>query len=131
MFRKLEDAYEFAPMPLRITLAALFLYAGIVKLMDLGMVSGFFGSLGIPMPGILGPLVAVLETIGGAFLLLGVLTRLSSMVLAIILVVATIVTFDAANIGTSLQLIALIGGLLTLMFSGPGRWSLDEKFFWE
>jgi putative oxidoreductase len=131
MFRKLEDAYEFAPMPLRVTLAALFLYAGIVKLMDLGMVSGFFGTLGIPMPGVLGPLVAILETLGGAFLLLGFLTRLSSMVLAIILVVATIVTFDAANIGKSLQLIALIGGLLTLMFSGPGRWSLDEKFFWE
>jgi putative oxidoreductase len=133
MFKKLEDWYEFAPLPLRVTLAAMFLYAGIVKLMDLGMVAGFFGSAGIPAPAIMAPLVAVLETAGGLFLLLGLLTRASAFVLGIILVVATIVTYDPdpMKIGMTLQLISLIGGLVTLMLSGPGRLSLDEKFFWE
>jgi len=133
MFKKLEDWYEFAPLPLRVTMAALFLYAGIMKLMDLGMISGFFGSAGIPLPGIMAPLVAVLETVGGLFLLLGLWTRASAFVLGIILVVATVVTYapDPTKIGMSLQLITLIGGLVTLMLSGPGRLSLDEKFFWE
>jgi putative oxidoreductase len=133
MFKKLEDLYEFAPLPLRVALAALFLYAGIVKLMDLQMVIGFFGSAGIPMPSVLGPLVAVLETLGGAFLLLGLWTRVSAGVLAVIMVVATVVTYkpDAQSIGMSLQLIAIIGALISLKLSGPGTWSLDEKFFWE
>jgi putative oxidoreductase len=133
MFKKLEDLYEFAPLPLRVTLAAMFLYAGTVKLMDLSMVSGFFGSAGIPAPAIMAPLVAVLETAGGLFLLLGLLTRASAFVLGIILVVATVVTYDPdpMKIGMTLQLSSLIGGLVTLMLSGPGRLSLDEKFFWE
>lgn len=133
MFKKLEDLYEFAPLPLRVTLAALFLYAGIVKLMDLQMVVGFFGSAGIPIPSVLGPLVAVLETVGGAFLLLGLWTRMSAGVLAVIMVVATIVTYkpDVQSIGMSLQLVSIIGGLVALKLSGPGKWSLDEKFFWE
>lgn len=133
MFKALENAYEWAPVPLRVSMAALFLYAGIMKFMDLGMMTGFFESAGIPAPGIMAPLVAVLETVGGLLLLLGLLTRASAFVLAVILVVATVVTYDPdpIKIGMSLQLIALIGGLLALMLSGPGKWSLDEKFFWE
>lgn len=131
MFKKLEDLYEFAPLPLRVGLGAMFLYAGIMKLMGLAGVTGFFGSLGIPIPQALGPLVAVLETLGGAFLLLGLWTRISSFVLAVILVVAVAVTYDPSKVSSALQHAGLIGGLLALVLAGPGKWSLDEKFFWE
>lgn len=131
MFKKLEDLYEFAPLPLRVGLGAMFLYAGIMKFMGLAGVTGFFGSLGIPIPQALGPLVAVLETLGGAFLLLGLWTRISSFVLAVILVVAVAVTYDPSKVSSALQHAGLIGGLLALVLAGPGKWSLDEKFFWE
>ncbi len=134
MFQWFEDRYDWAQMPLRIGLAAMFLFAGIVKLMDVDMTAGFFGTMGFPAPMALGIFVAAVEVLGGAALLLGLYTRIAAALLTIVLIVATYVTLDTANMqsmGMTLQLVALIGALLSLLFSGPGKWSLDEKWMIE
>jgi putative oxidoreductase len=134
MFQWLEDRYKWAQLPLRIGLAALFLYAGIVKFTDLETMAGFFGTLGFPAPMATLIFVAAVETLGGAALLLGLYTRIAAALLAIILVVASVVTFNASDMtsmGMTMQLVALIGALLSLLFSGPGKWSLDEKWLIE
>lgn len=134
MFQWLEDRYEWAQLPLRIGLAAMFLFAGIVKLMDVEMTGGFFGTMGFPAPMAVGIFVAAVEVLGGAALLLGLYTRIAAALLTIILIVAAVVTFDSSNLqmlGMTLQLVALIGALLSLLFSGPGKWSLDEKWMIE
>jgi putative oxidoreductase len=101
---------------------------------------GFFGSIGIPLPGFFGPLVTWLELLGGAALVLGLLTHLSSKLLAINMAVAVLwvhvrVLFAEtpgypdsylAPGGPELAFL-LFGALFVLMVAGPGMWAIDNK----
>jgi putative oxidoreductase len=62
---------------LRIAVAAVFVNHGYQKLFGFGLsgVSGMFGHMGVPMPGVMGPLIAFLEFFGAIALILGFLTR--------------------------------------------------------
>ncbi|HEV3052528.1 MAG TPA: DoxX family protein, partial [Longimicrobium sp.] len=73
------------PTPARVNLALLFLrvIAGLIFLMhgqqkvfDYGLsgVAQSFGQMGVPMAGVMGPFIALLELIGGAALIVGALT---------------------------------------------------------
>lgn len=53
----------------RVLMAAIFLVAGIRKLLSFAGTAGYFGSLGLPLPEIVLPLVILLE-IGGAIALI-------------------------------------------------------------
>lgn len=135
MFRFLETKQNWGLLVLRVCLAALFLYTGIMKAMNLSGTIGFFTSLGFPHPTALTLLVMVCEIAGGLLLLMGLLTRAAAIWLSIILVVA-IATVQAQTIGTPqagnfFKDLALLGGTLALMFTGPGRISLDEVMVLE
>lgn len=135
MFKSLENAYEFAALPLRIGLAALFVTTGILQLMDTTTITSFMSGIGLPAPIIFAVLVMASYLVGGVFLLLGLLTRITAIwmtvVLAFLTVVSYCLSFEPANIIPLVQNVAVIGGTLCLMLSGPGKWSLDEKYFWE
>lgn len=62
---------------LRIGAAAVFINHGYQKLFGFGLagVSGAFSHMGVPMPGVMGPLIAFLEFFGAIALILGFLTR--------------------------------------------------------
>lgn len=136
MFRFLENLSDYAALPLRLGLGALFLYTGINKAMDVAAVSGMLGSLGFPAPIFWAYLLMLAEIVGGAFLVVGFLTRLASGWLGIVLLTA-IFTVHIRNLASYPQvmqmymIVALLGGLIALMLSGPGKWSLDELFLWE
>lgn len=77
------------------------------------------------------PVATALEFLGGVFIALGLLTRLSAFGLAVFSVIAAFLFFpDFANdtqwIGF-LDNIGLTGGLIVLMAFGPGPWSLDRR----
>jgi putative oxidoreductase len=90
--------------------------------------------LGIPAPVLFGYVVTFTELIGGLLLIVGLLTRVVTIPLMIILGVATLaVKTDIGLIaGTGAPLpgaeldLALIAGLLTLLLLGPGPLSLDR-----
>ena len=67
---------------LRLTVGFMFFAGAVGKLSDLGKFTAMFVSLGIPAAQLLAPVTAVVELVGGAALMLGLGTRLVSLVLA-------------------------------------------------
>ncbi|MFC1484934.1 DoxX family protein [bacterium] len=88
--------------------------------------SSYVSELGIYFPQILGPIAAWSEFFGGALLIVGLFTRISSFFLACTMAVAVFVAhagqpFDSKE----LSLVYLICCLLFLM-KGAGKYSLDN-----
>jgi putative oxidoreductase len=117
------------PAVARLTLGWIFLESGWGKLHSLPKVVEYFRSLGIPAPEILAPFVASMEFLCGSLMLLGLATRLASLELIIIMVVA-LVTAKAGDIhelsdlfGTSEYLYIALA--LWLGAYGAGPLSLD------
>ena len=54
--------------------------------------AGRFANIGIPFPQIMGPFVGMVETICGALVILGLLTRLAAIPLIVIMIVAIVST---------------------------------------
>ena len=120
----------------RILLAAIFLVAGIRKLMAVAASTGYLTKLGFPMPEVL-IWVAIAIEIGGALLLiLGWQTRRVAWLMILFVAIATAMAhrfweFDAAQYANQmnhfLKNMALIGGLLYVAAFGPGTVSVDER----
>jgi uncharacterized membrane protein YphA (DoxX/SURF4 family) len=87
---------KWSIVPLRFALGLMFLAVGLPSLISMiaggHQIAAFYHGLGIPLAGFFAWLVAILEVIGGVFLLLGFATWMTGLVLGIILVVATITT---------------------------------------
>ena len=77
---------------LRVMVGIVFLAHGGQKVFVYGFsgVQGAFGQMGIPMPTVMGPFVALLELVGGLLLVVGVGTRWVSILLAIEMAVAVL-----------------------------------------
>ena len=110
---------------IRIALAIVFLIAGIMKLSDMQMVIGFFGGVGLS-PAIAW-LVSVGEVVAGTALLLGVFTRIASLIVIIIMIGATIVTTKMTGLLSAEAVIFYGIAALALFVSGPGCWALAHK----
>ena len=70
---------------LRLALGAVFLAHGGQKLFMIGMsgTAGMLSQMGIPRAAVAGPLLAIVEPLAGAALVLGLLTRLAGLAIAI------------------------------------------------
>jgi putative oxidoreductase len=90
----------------------------------------WLGSLGVPLPMVGAFLVASFETFGGAFLIIGLLTRFWSAGLAFAMLLAvTLVHLANGMFGESgyQWALLLMACSLALMFEGAGNASLDKK----
>jgi len=103
------------------------------KLHNLGRVTKYFASLGLPAPGATATFIAVLEFGGGILLVLGLFSRLISIPLIIDMFVAYIVAdrqallsllSDPGKFYAADPFTFLLASLIVFIF-GPGRISLD------
>lgn len=111
--------------------------------------AGRFAKIGIPFPNILGPFVGVVETVCGALIILGLLTRLAAIPLIIIMIVALISTKLPILLGHDVGMfhlaanmkrtgfwsaahesradLTMLLGCIYLLIVGAGKWSLDDR----
>ena len=130
---------------IRLMAGGVFFSEGLLKFAYVNQGVGRFTKLGMPMPGVLAPAIAILEIVGGLLLMSGLGTRLISVPFIAEMVVAILSTKIALYFGTSplpkpaappfsgwwavlhesrsdyAQLLCCI----YLLISGPGPWSLD------
>jgi putative oxidoreductase len=93
--------------------------------------TGFFTSLGIPLPGIMAIVVATLELGGGIALALGIFTRWITIPLAVDMAVA-IITVHAKNgffVPKGIEFVTmLMTSAIALSIGGPGAFAVDRLF---
>lgn len=112
------------------------------KLHNLDRVTDYFTSLSLPMPHQMAFFISCVELFGGLFLALGLLARVTSLVLTINLVMAYVLGDSEAlhsifsnpdKFAAAAPYVFLVASLIILL-AGPGIFSLDalaNKFFWK
>lgn len=117
---------------LRIVAGAVFAAHGAQKVFEFtlpGTVEAFT-AMGAPLPAVTGPAIALLELVGGALLILGVLTRPVALLLAADMVGAIALVHLPAGLwvdGGGVEFVAVLGAAaLALAFTGAGSVSGDR-----
>lgn len=117
---------EYAPLLIRIGLAAVFIVHGFDKLMDVQGTAGFFGKVGIPLASVSAWIVTIFEFVGGLLLLIGWRTNIAASAIALVMVGAMIfVKFSKGFVGGWEFDLVLFLMAISLLFSGPGSPSVD------
>ena len=120
----------------RVLLALMFVLAGFSKFGNLQGTAGYIASGGLPMAGLLAPLVAALEVIGGLMLIVGWQARWAALALALFTLAASVgfhnfwaMPADKAYMQQLMFMknLAVAGGLLLIYSFGAGPGSLDAR----
>jgi len=120
---------KYSSVIARILLAHIFVLAGMSKITAYAGTQGYMEMMGVP--GMLLPLVIILELGGGLALVIGWQTRWMAYALAAFTVISAVIFHS--NLSDQTQMImfmknfAIAGGLLLLAEHGAGAFSLDNR----
>lgn len=115
----------------RLMMGQIFLIAGLQKIGGYEGTQGYMESAGVP--GMLLPLVILVEAGGGLALVIGWQTKLTAMALALFTLAAAVLFHN--NFADQMQTIlfmkniAIAGGLMLLAVYGAGAYSVDSRRF--
>lgn len=137
MFKKLiQTDNSKTTIIIRLIVGAVFLSEGIQKFLFPAIRgAGRFEKIGLPTPEFLGSFVGTFEILCGVLILLGLVTRLASIPLIIIMLVAIATTkaevlanqgFWEMMHGSRTDWSMLLGSIF-LLIKGGGYWSVDNK----
>ena len=120
---------KYSSVVARVLLAQIFIMAGISKISGYAGTQGYMDAMGVP--GMLLPLVIILELGSGLAILVGWQTRWTAYALGGFTVIAAIIFHsnfaDQTHMIMFMKNLALTGGLLLLAEHGAGAFSLDNR----
>lgn len=120
---------KYSSLVARILLAHIFIMAGISKITGYAGTQGYMDAMGVP--GMLLPLVIILELGGGLAILVGWKTRWTAYALGGFTVVAALIFHsnfsDQTHMIMFMKNLAITGGLLLLAEHGAGAYSLENR----
>jgi len=139
LLKKITSTIETHPaaiLLIRLIVGGVFLSEGIQKFLfpdALGV--GRFMKIGIPSPEIMAPFVGVVEIVGGALILIGLMTRLASVALIVDMLVAIWTTKIPILLDKGFWAMAheartdwsMLLGSIALLILGAGKWSVDRR----
>ncbi|MDC0932841.1 DoxX family protein [Arcobacteraceae bacterium] len=134
MFTLVTEYFQSAVLLiLRLIIAYGFYEPAMSKINDIDSVAGWFGSMGIPFPTVNAYMAAGTEILGVGLLVLGLFTRLISLPLIVIMIVAIFTVhldngFSAGTNGFEIPLYYMMF-LMVFVTQGAGKFSLDNIFF--
>lgn len=126
----MDGLKKMSPLIARVLLALIFIMAGFSKLTGAEATAGYFGALGIPMPGVSVYLVGLFEVVGGLAIVAGFQTRIAALLLAAFCIASAVLAHN--NFADQTQMImfmknlGLAGGFLLLWVHGAGGMSVDK-----
>ncbi len=113
----------------RVLIAIMFVMSGVGKIFAYQGTQGYMESVGVP--GMLLPLVIIVELIGGLAIIAGWQTRLVAFALAGFCLVSAIIFHnnfaDQAQMIQFMKNVSIAGGFLFLVANGPGAYALDNR----
>ena len=113
----------------RMLLALIFFMSGISKLSAYEQTVGWMEAMGVP--GILLPVVILLEVLGGLCLILGLQARIAAVLLAGFSVISAVIFHSDFNNQIEMIMfmknISIAGGLLMVVAHGAGALSMDNR----
>jgi len=127
---------DFIILVARILLMILFVVSGWAKLTGFEGTVSYMTSLGAPAPTIAAAVAVIMEFFVGIVLILGLYTRPLAFLFALFVLGTALIGHPfwnmvdperSANMTQFLKNLSIIGGLLLLAVSGPGRFSLDRR----
>ncbi len=137
MFKFLERKDNLAPLIVRLSLAALFLFTGISKIINYSstklLVQGVGFDSWITFWAVL---LIITELSLGVLFLLGLFTRITGL-WGVILMIIILIVYNFKNLNNPMVMVDLFKNIvilfssLSLMFSGPGKYSIDYALVWE
>jgi len=126
-FRSSPRQLNLGLAALRLAVATIFIRHGAQKLFVFGFagVTGAFTQMGVPAPGLMGPLIGLLEFFGGIALAIGLLTRLFALGFVFDMLGAILlVQLKRGFSGYELEFL-LLGSSLALFLTGTGELAVD------
>lgn len=115
----------------RLCLAAVFVVSVVGHLMDFRGMQDFMSDYGMPFTAFFLTASLALRILGSASVILGYRTGWGVLLLAVFLIPTTLIFHtdfkNPVEAIAFLENVGLLGGLLTLAASGPGKLSLDER----
>lgn len=132
----LESQRDALLLVARILMMLLFVLFGWEKLTDFGGTSAYMAAEGLPLPTVAAAVVILMEFFVGLAIVLGFWTRPLALLLALYTLGTALIGHHywtmagaerAANMINFYKNLSIIGGLLLLCLTGPGRYSIDRR----
>lgn len=113
----------------RILISLIFVMSGINKLTNYQSTEGWMESMGVP--GILLPIVIILELFGGIAIVVGWNTKIFAFMFASFCILSALIFHSdftsQIEISMFMKNLAIAGGFLFLVIYGAGNYSIDKK----